>query len=144
MNHKTFSAPLFYNIKHFEILQMNNHQDINPNTGLPGFNPPATASEARARIAELNSAISSIEDQITVRDLAGTLDSEWLKKCTTSKRFKTLERDRLLNWIEDRQEMLAQGKDINQYIVAVVQNDYEPSEWENVLREAREIMNLGD
>ena len=123
---------------------MNNHQDINPNTGLPGFNPPATASEARARIAELNSAISSIEDQITVRDLAGTLDSEWLKKCTTSKRFKTLERDRLLNWIEDRQEMLTQGKDINQYIVAVVRDDYNDDEWDSVVREARDVMEMGN
>lgn len=123
---------------------MNTSHEINRDNGLPVFAPPTTTSEARARIAELNSAISSIDDQVTIRELSGNLDPDWLKRSTTSQRFKKLERDRLLNWIEDRNEMLAQGKDINQYIVAVVQNDYEPSEWEAVLREAREIMELGD
>lgn len=120
-----------------------NHE-INRETGLPIFNAPNSVSEARARIAELNSAIRSIDNQISVRELSNNLDPEWLKKCSTSQNFKMLERDRIQNWLDDRQEAITRGKDINQYIVAVVQNDYDPNEWDNVLREAREIMELGE
>ncbi len=120
-----------------------NHE-INRDTGLPTFTPPTSLSEARARIAELNSAIRSIDNQISVRELGNNLDPDWLKRSTTSQNFKMLERDRLQNWLDDRQEMVSRGKNVNDYIVAVVQNDYDSNEWENVLREAREIMELGD
>ena len=120
-----------------------NHE-INRDTGLPTFTPPTSLSEARARIAELNSAIRSIDNQISVRELSNNLDADWLKRSTTSQNFKMLERDRLQNWLDDRQEMAMRGKDINQYIVAVVREDYSDTEWDSVLREAREIMELGD
>ncbi len=121
---------------------MNISHEINRDNGLPVFTPPTNMSEARSRIAELNSAIKSIDDQIAVRELSDNLDPDWLKRSTTSQRFKTLERDRLQNWVEDQKEMTSRGKNLNDYIVAVVQNDYSDDEWESVLREAHEIMGL--
>ncbi len=111
-------------------------------SSLPTFTPPTNMSEARNRIAELNSAIKSIDDQISVRELSDNLDPDWLKRSTTSQRFKTLERDRLVNWIEDQKEMASRGRNVNDYIVAVVREDYSDQEWEMVLREAHEIMGL--
>ena len=116
--------------------------EFNRDNGLPTFNPPASMSEARNRIAELNSAIKSIDDQISVRELSDNLDAEWLKRSTTSQRFKTLERDRLLNWIEDRNYDMSNGKNIDRYIIAIVQNDYDEEEWNQITREAKEIMDL--
>lgn len=123
---------------------MNNdiHPEINRDNGLPTFVPPASVSEARNRIAELNSAIVSIDNQISVRELSNNLDPAWLKRSTTSQRFKTLERDRLLNWIEDRKEEISHGRNINDYIVAVIREDYSNQEWDDVMEEAREIMGL--
>lgn len=123
---------------------MNNspNHEINRDTGLPTFTPPTSLSEARARIAELNSAIRSIDNQIAVRELGNNLDADWLKRSSTSQNFKMLERDRLQNWVDDRQEMVSRGKNINDYIVAVVREDYSDAEWDSVLREAREVMGL--
>lgn len=117
--------------------------EINRDSSFPAFVPPVTVSEARNRIAELNSAIKSIEDQIYVRELSDNLDPAWLKKATTSQRFKTLERDKLLNWIEDRSYENSHGKNINDFIVAVVREDYTDQEWEGVLLEAHEVMGIG-
>jgi hypothetical protein len=122
---------------------MNNLQhEINRDNGLPVFHAPKSVSEARARIAELNSAIRSIDNQISVREISNNLDPEWLKRSTTSQNFKTLERDRLQNWIDDRNEVASRGKNINDYIVAIVREDYNDLEWMGVEREAREIMGL--
>jgi len=116
--------------------------EFNRDNGLPTFNPPITTSEARNRIAELNSAIKSIEDQILVREMSDTLNPEWLKKATTSQRFKTLERDRLLNWIEDYNADVTSGKNLNDFIVSVVREDYSDEEWECVVADARAVMRI--
>ena len=69
--------------------------------GLPPFTPPSTTAEARERIAQLNVAIMSIQDQVEYREMTQSLDPEWFKKATTSKRFKTLEVQRLQAWIDE-------------------------------------------
>lgn len=106
--------------------------------GLPHFEPPATMTEARERIAQLTAAVSSIEDQIRYRELSGSLEAEWFRRATTSKRFKTLEIFRLNAWVDEQQDSGA-GHDLNHWIVQVIRGDFSDSDWEEVLTEARHM-----
>lgn len=109
--------------------------------GLPHFEPPATMTEARERIAQLTAAVSSIEDQIRYRELSGSLEAEWFRRATTSKRFKTLEIFRLNAWVDEQHD--APPADLNHWIVAVVRSDYTNEDWDEVLGEARSLMEAG-
>jgi hypothetical protein len=117
---------------------------MNPNNdfALPEFTTPATIREARDRIRELEVAIESINDQEKYREMEGTLDGVWYKRASTSRRFKTLEKKRLEDWISDFQAMGKNGVDLNEIIVSVVRGDYEDAEWEAVMREVREIADM--
>lgn len=108
--------------------------------GLPDFSPPVTVSEARARIAELNAAIASIDDQARYRELSNTLDAGWYRKAKTSRRYKSLERDRLQNWILDQSDRAVGARTLNDCIVEVVRGDYLDDDWEGVLEEANAIL----
>jgi hypothetical protein len=117
---------------------MNTNNDF----ALPDFTSPATIREARDRIRELEVAIESINDQEKYREMEGTLDGIWYKRAATSRRFKTLEKKRLEDWISDFQAMSKSGIDINEIIVSVVRGDYEDAEWDAVMREVREIADM--
>ncbi len=117
---------------------------MNPNNdfALPEFTTPATIREARDRIRELEVAIESINDQEKYREMEGALDGVWYKRASTSRRFKTLEKKRLEDWISDFQAMEKNGVDLNEIIVSVVRGDYEDAEWDAVMREVREIAEM--
>lgn len=106
--------------------------------GLPPFTPPSSTAEARERIAQLNVAIMSIEDQVEYREMTRTLDPEWFKKATTSKRFKTLEVQRLQAWIDDGAQ--GGGMALNDAIVAILKDEYPPDDWESIVRDAQRYM----
>lgn len=110
---------------------------------LPTFVPPASTKEARERIAELDSAITSINDQIAYREMSGTQDPDWFKRSSTSRRFKMLERQRLENWIDEYVMASEMGDFIEKYIVAVVRQDYSDEDWADVVAEASEAMKSG-
>lgn len=109
--------------------------------GLPPFTPPSSTAEARERIAQLNVAIMSIQDQVEYREMTRTLDPEWFKKATTSKRFKTLEVQRLQAWIDEG----TQGDDmtLNDAIVSLLKGEYAPDEWEGIVQDAQRSMENG-
>lgn len=117
---------------------MQNADGLYNTNGLPPFTPPATLSEARERIAQLNVAIMSIEDQVQYREMTNTLDPEWFKKATTSKRFKTLEVQRLQAWIDDGAQ--GGGMTLNDAIVAILKDEYPPDDWETIVQDAQRYM----
>ena len=106
--------------------------------GLPPFTPPSTTVEARERIAQLNVAVMSIEDQIEYREMTRTLDPEWFKKAATSKRFKTLEVQRLQAWIDDGAQ--GNGLTLNDAIVSLLKAEYAPDDWEGIVQDAQRYM----
>lgn len=106
--------------------------------GLPPFTPPSTTVEARERIAQLNVAVMSIEDQIEYREMTRTLDPEWFKKAATSKRFKTLEVQRLQDWIDEGSQ--GNGLTLNDAIVSLLKGEYAPDDWEGIVRDAQRYM----
>lgn len=106
--------------------------------GLPPFTPPSSTAEARERIAQLNVAIMSIEDQVEYREMTRTLDPEWFKKATTSKRFKTLEVQRLQAWIDD--SVQGGGMTLNDAIVVILKDEYPPDDWESIVQDAQRYM----
>lgn len=106
--------------------------------GLPPFTPPSTTTEARERIAQLNVAVMSIEDQIEYREMTHTLDPEWFKKAATSKRFKTLEVQRLQAWIDEGAQ--GNGMTLNDAIVSLLKGEYAPDDWETVVQDAQHYM----
>ena len=56
----------------------------------------------------------------------------------TSKRFKSLEMQRLQAWLDERLD--GGGDALNDAIISVVREDYTDSEWEGVMEEARTIV----
>jgi hypothetical protein len=106
--------------------------------GLPPFTPPSTTAEARERIAQLNVAIMSIQDQVEYREMTQSLDPEWFKKATTSKRFKTLEVQRLQAWIDESAQ--GNGMTLNDSIVAVLKSEYPPDDWNEIVHDAQRLM----
>jgi len=106
--------------------------------GLPPFDVPHSTKDARERIIQLTTAIASIDDQCKYREISNTLDPEWFKRAMTSKRFKSLEMQRLQAWLDDRIDSGAMTLD--EAILAVVRNDYSDSEWDSVVREARDLV----
>lgn len=106
--------------------------------GLPPFVPPSSTAEARERIAQLNVAIMSIEDQVEYREMARTLDAEWFKKATTSKRFKTLEAQRLQAWIDEGNQ--GNRMTLNDAIIAIIRDEYAPDDWDSIVRDAQRYM----
>ena len=109
--------------------------------GLPPFTPPSTTAEARERIAQLNVAIMSIQDQVEYREMTQSLDPEWFKKATTSKRFKTLEVQRLQAWIDESAR--GNGPTLNDAIVSLLKGEYAPDEWDGVVQDAQRSMENG-
>jgi hypothetical protein len=105
--------------------------------GLPPFDVPHSTKDARERIIQLTSAVASIDDQCKYREISDTLDPEWFKRAMTSKRFKSLEMQRLQAWLDDRLDSGAMTLD--EAILTVVRGDYSDSEWESVVREARDL-----
>jgi hypothetical protein len=106
--------------------------------GLPPFTPPSTTAEARERIAQLNVAIMSIQDQVEYREMTQSLDPEWFKKATTSKRFKTLEVQRLQAWIDESAR--GNGPTLNDAIVSLLKGEYAPDDWEGIVQDAQRSM----
>jgi hypothetical protein len=106
--------------------------------GLPPFDVPHSTKDARERIIQLTSAVASIDDQCKYREISDTLDPEWFKRAMTSKRFKSLEMQRLQAWLDDRLDSGAMTLD--EAILTVVRNDYTDSEWDSVVREARDLV----
>lgn len=105
--------------------------------GVPDFVEPQDETEARMRIAELTLSTDSISDQIAVNTAAGTLDPNWLKKASTSRRFKLFEKTRLQNW-------LIEHKSLSENIVAIVRGDYSDDDWAAILVDAKQRMsNVG-
>lgn len=121
---------------------MQNHPTTSDNlyntNGLPPFTQPSTTMEARERIAQLNVAVMSIEDQIEYREMTRTLDPEWFKKAATSKRFKTLEVQRLQAWIDDGAQ--GNGMTLNDAILTMLKEEYLPHNWETVVQDAKRYM----
>jgi hypothetical protein len=109
--------------------------------GLPPFTPPSTTAEARERIAQLNVAIMSIQDQVEYREMTQSLDPEWFKKATTSKRFKTLEVQRLQAWIDESAR--GNGPTLNDAIVSLLKGEYAPDDWDGVVQDAQRSMENG-
>lgn len=109
--------------------------------GLPPFTAPSSTAEARERIAQLNVAIMSIQDQVEYREMTRTLDPEWFKKATTSKRFKTLEVQRLQAWIDEGTQ--GDGMTLNDAIVSLLKGEYAPDDWEGIVRDAQRSMENG-
>jgi hypothetical protein len=106
--------------------------------GLPPFTPPSTTAEARERIAQLNVAIMSIQDQVEYREMTQSLDPEWFKKATTSKRFKTLEVQRLQAWIDESAR--GNGPTLNDAIVSLLKGEYAPDDWDGIVQDAQRSM----
>jgi hypothetical protein len=106
--------------------------------GLPPFTPPSTTAEARERIAQLNVAIMSIQDQVEYREMTQSLDPEWFKKATTSKRFKTLEVQRLQAWIDESAR--GNGPTLNDAIVSLLKGEYAPDDWDGIVHDAQRLM----
>jgi len=109
--------------------------------GLPPFTPPSTTAEARERIAQLNVAIMSIQDQVEYREMTQSLDPEWFKKATTSKRFKTLEVLRLQAWIDESAR--GNGPTLNDAIVSLLKGEYAPDDWDGIVQDAQRSMENG-
>jgi hypothetical protein len=109
--------------------------------GLPPFTPPSTTAEARERIAQLNVAIMSIQDQVEYREMTQSLDPEWFKKATTSKRFKTLEVQRLQAWIDESAR--GNGPTLNDAIVSLLKGEYAPDDWGGIVQDAQRSMENG-
>lgn len=109
--------------------------------GLPPFTPPSTTAEARERIAQLNVAIMSIQDQVEYREMTQSLDPEWFKKATTSKRFKTLEVQRLQAWIDESAQ--GNGPTLNDAIVSLLKGEYAPDDWDGIVQDAQRSMENG-
>jgi len=109
--------------------------------GLPPFTPPSTTAEARERIAQLNVAIMSIQDQVEYREMTHSLDPEWFKKATTSKRFKTLEVQRLQAWIDESAR--GNGPTLNDAIVSLLKGEYAPDDWDGIVQDAQRSMENG-
>jgi len=106
--------------------------------GLPPFDVPHSTKDARERIIQLTSAVASIDDQCKYREISDTLDPEWFKRAMTSKRFKSLEMQRLQAWLDDRLDSGAMTLD--EAVLTVVRGDYSDSEWDSVVREARDLV----
>jgi hypothetical protein len=106
--------------------------------GLPPFDVPHSTKDARERIIQLTSAVASIDDQCKYREISNTLDPEWFKRAMTSKRFKSLEMQRLQAWLDDRLDSGAMTLD--EAVLTVVRGDYSDSEWDSVVREARDLV----
>jgi len=106
--------------------------------GLPPFDVPHSTKDARERMIQLTTAIASIDDQCKYREISNTLDPEWFKRAMTSKRFKSLEMQRLQAWLDERLD--GGGDALNDAIISVVREDYTDSEWEGILEEARTIV----
>jgi hypothetical protein len=106
--------------------------------GLPPFDVPHSTKDARERIIQLTSAVASIDDQCKYREISDTLDPEWFKRAMTSKRFKSLEMQRLQAWLDDRLDSGAMTLD--EAVLTVVRGDYTDSEWDSVVREARGLV----
>lgn len=109
--------------------------------GLPPFTAPSSTAEARERIAQLNVAIMSIQDQVEYREMTRTLDPEWFKKATTSKRFKTLEVQRLQAWIDEGTQ--GDGMTLNDAIVSLLKGEYAPDDWDGIVQDAQRSMENG-
>ena len=109
--------------------------------GLPPFTPPSSTAEARERIAQLNVAIMSIQDQVEYREMTRTLDPVWFKKATTSKRFKTLEVRRLQAWIDEGTQ--GDGMTLNDAIVSLLKGEYAPDDWDGIVQDAQRSMENG-
>lgn len=105
---------------------------------LPSFIQPTSPAEARQRLAELNMALASINDQIECKRLDNSLDGAWLQKANTSKRYKNLEKDRLSNWLIDN-SFSADAKSLNDIIVELVHSEFEEHEWASIVAEARSL-----
>lgn len=108
--------------------------------GLPPFVEPLTVAQARERIAELSVAISSIEDQIHYREISGSLEAEWYRRASTSRRYKALEQHRLQSWIENRNDEAKGTRTLSDAVLEIIQHDYTPEEWEGILDEARALL----
>jgi len=106
--------------------------------GLPDFIPPESVTEARERIAALNVAVMSIDDQVRYREMSGSLDPEWFKKAATSKRFKSLEVQRLQDWLDDN--VRGGSMSLNDAIVEIVRQDFLDADWAQVVKEAKQLM----
>lgn len=102
----------------------------------PDFDVPNTFAEARERILLLTTDIESINDQIDVKNAEGRMDADWLKRATTSRRFKVLEKGRLENWIESMKEAREGYRTLNDCIVEIVKQEFSPEEWLEVVAEA--------
>ena len=109
--------------------------------GLPPFTSPSSTAEACERIAQLNVAIMSIQDQVEYREMTRTLDPEWFKKATTSKRFKTLEVQRLQAWIDEGTQ--GDGMTLNDAIVSLLKGEYSPADWDGIVQDAQRSMENG-
>lgn len=109
--------------------------------GLPPFTAPSSTAEARERIAQLNVAIMSIQDQVEYREMTRTLDPEWFKKATTSKRFKTLEVQRLQAWIDEGTQ--GDGMTLNDAIVSLLKGEYATDDWDGIVQDAQRSMENG-
>jgi hypothetical protein len=111
--------------------------DTAPNYALPTFVPPATTQEARERMAELDVAIASINDQIQYRELADDLSPDWFKKAATSRRFKALERQRIESWLHEYNDAADHGIRLETFIVDLVRDEFEPDEWTAIMADAQ-------
>ena len=109
---------------------------------LPAFTPPGTTMEARERMAELDLAIASIDNQYEYRKLADTLDADWYKRAMTSRRFKALERQRLEDWVDEYTDAADHGLRLETFIVEVVRDEFEAAEWEGIVSEAQAAMKI--
>jgi hypothetical protein len=131
----TRSSPAFNPILDFNLI----HQEIFMSTTIHNndFVPPLTVAEARDRLAEINTAIDSIADQIKIRELENALDPEWLKRATYSRKFKVLEARKLDNWIANMEDDRKGYRTLNDAIIDVIRDEFAPEEWDGIVEEAR-------
>jgi hypothetical protein len=109
----------------------------------PDFDVPVTFADARERILLLSTDIASIDDQIEVRKADDNLDPEWLKKASTSRRFKLLERGRLENWITNMTEAREGYRTLNDAIVEIVKDEFTPEERGQITAESENNLASG-
>lgn len=95
------------------------------------FTPPKTLVEARQRLANLDYDIAHIDQQLALRR---SRDPDWLHRAGKARMMKDLERSRIRIWVEEVHNETSW--DTLKMIVEVAREDYEASEWAEVLAEA--------
>jgi hypothetical protein len=119
------------------MIDLNDVEPVPAHPAIP--NRPTTRAEARARLIEIDDAISAIRTQVGAADLKRQasrtpIDPDWFHRAKTALRH--LERERA----ELRAAMAALPRErdrLKDHIIAAVRPDYDDHDWEMVLAVAR-------